>query len=460
MREENLNLTRQVESSQKTTPPQEACSKTSTIGSESPEHFEMLDKALSEADNVSNTSINAEWTRVNKTDVDYNKKNESFTFINKAKSERFKNELLNMCPVKAPIDNEILLNTLSHGSNIESLVQVASESLLRIIPNIILNKREEAIPLLICTINLNQVSPTREKLLQQLFNLKKKPSEGERALILNGILGVAKCCPETVVENEILPLCWEQLTHKHVERRFLVVESCRILIPYVSGPIRNSLMLSMLQQMLDDKEESVREEVIKVLALLVGFCEDVDKYNQCEELAFNTLKDSSEKVAKMAVELLFPIVAKWSFDIGRLRSELIKNLLQRINDALKNMKDESPNKHKLFPDVILRVIGVLNTLLPFLLISVANNSVVLDRIEKDMIIDLSMFKLVILFCSCMKLIDIAGPELLSICTNMTNPNNFYTSSFSVGMILYEFDKLFEQNNEYTWPELEWLTDTV
>lgn len=37
-----------------------------------------------------------------------------------------------------------------------------------------------------------------------------------------------------MVENEILPQCWEQLSHKHLERRLLVAESCTALIPYVS----------------------------------------------------------------------------------------------------------------------------------------------------------------------------------------------------------------------------------
>lgn len=49
-----------------------------------------------------------------------------------------------------------------------------------------------------------------------------------------GIIGVAKCIGEQMVENEILPLCWLQLTHKHIERRLLIAEACTVLIPYVS----------------------------------------------------------------------------------------------------------------------------------------------------------------------------------------------------------------------------------
>lgn len=98
----------------------------------------------------------------------------------------------------------------------------------------ILNKREEVIPLLVVTICLSQATSDRDKLLQQLFNLKKRPTDEERQEILTGVVTVARWCGESVAENEILPLCWEQLTHKHMERRLLVVETCNALIPHVS----------------------------------------------------------------------------------------------------------------------------------------------------------------------------------------------------------------------------------
>lgn len=49
-----------------------------------------------------------------------------------------------------------------------------------------------------------------------------------------GIVGIAQCSGLSVVENEILPQCWEQINHKYVERRLLVAESCSALTPYVS----------------------------------------------------------------------------------------------------------------------------------------------------------------------------------------------------------------------------------
>jgi hypothetical protein len=55
-----------------------------------------------------------------------------------------------------------------------------------------------------------------------------------------GIVGIARCSGLSVVENEILPQCWEQISHRHVERRLLVAESCSALAPYVS--VSNCMM--------------------------------------------------------------------------------------------------------------------------------------------------------------------------------------------------------------------------
>ncbi|XP_017781128.1 PREDICTED: lisH domain and HEAT repeat-containing protein KIAA1468 homolog isoform X1 [Nicrophorus vespilloides] len=449
---ENEKLYKQLETSQK----QPSVSSKNSIGSNSPEHFEIIDKSnLKQEDNLieddlSNNSSNpCDWTQVSINVNDDNPKEpckENFTKMNliqKRLSMKYEKELYNLCPIHSAInvENEALESVLKEVPSLDSIVNVISESMLKIIPNIILNKREEAIPLLICAVHLNPNSTVRDKLLQQLFNLKKKPLDIERSSILAGISAIAKYTKETVVENELLPQCWEQLTHKHVERRLLVVESCRVLISHVSGPIRNSLMLSMLQQMMDDREEIVRKEVVCVLALVVAFCDDLDKYSQCEDLAFATLKDTSCNVIDSSIKILFPVLAKWALDIGRLKSDLIKNLLHKLNNTLKMLKNESPSKAIPSPEMALKLIQVINELLPFILMFVTDNEIVLDRVETGMKIDLT-------------------PELSSVCSSVTNPAIFYDSEVDVGMILYEFDKLIGEDDDCKWDELEWITNIV
>ncbi|XP_022908904.2 RAB11-binding protein RELCH homolog [Onthophagus taurus] len=436
-------------------------SKTSTVGSNSPEHFEIIEKSnlvktdVSIEDNISSNSLNEiDWN-----DVTISSNNEQFieTVPEKNKdlsevlssnskerifSNIFEMELLKLCSINTPqkIDNDILIDLLNSGITTTTLTSLLSQSLLRIIPNIILNKREEAIPLLISAVLLCNDSNMRDKLLQQLFNLKKKPSEAERSQILTGIVGIAKFSKESLVENEVLPQCWEQLAHKYVERRLLVAESCVALIPYVSCTIRNSLLLSMLQQMLDDREDAVRSVVVRALSLVVALCDDKDKYVQCEDLALTILKDPSKIVVESCVEILFPVLARWALNIDFLTSHLIKSLLQKLNYYLKGSKTESPTK-TIYPELVIKIMNVLNRLLPFILMYVANKPYVLERIEKDMAIEIR-------------------PDFLNICTSLTTPNNFTKSSINIGMIIYEFDSAIKETPKISWPELDWLIDNA
>lgn len=53
-----------------------------------------------------------------------------------------------------------------------------------------------------------------------------------------------------------------------------------------------------------------------------------------------------------------------------------------------------------------------------------------------------------------------GQDLLNLCTNLTNPSYFCQADTNVGMIIYEFDKLIEENPKITWTEIDWLLDNV
>ena len=100
-------------------------------------------------------------------------------------------------------------------------------------------------------------------------------------MILTGCVSFAKHVGPQRVESDLLPQCWEQITHKYAERRLLVAEACGALAPYLPSEIRSSLVLSMLQQMLEeDKVEEVREAVVRSLGLVYGFIDTVDKYIQ------------------------------------------------------------------------------------------------------------------------------------------------------------------------------------
>lgn len=69
-----------------------------------------------------------------------------------------------------------------------------------------------------------------------------------------------------------------QINHTYEERRLLVAQSCGQLAEYVRPEIRDSLILSIVQQLLEDSATVVREAAAHNLALLLPFFPNTDKY--------------------------------------------------------------------------------------------------------------------------------------------------------------------------------------
>lgn len=68
--------------------------------------------------------------------------------------------------------------------------------------------------------------------------------------------------------------------------------------------------------MLEDKEEIVRESVIKALSLLIVLCNDSNKYHQCEQIVLSTLNDSNNNIVNFSTQVLFPVLGKWALKEG------------------------------------------------------------------------------------------------------------------------------------------------
>ena len=59
------------------------------------------------------------------------------------------------------------------------MVFVVAEALPRIVPNVLIQKREELLPVLVCAIKHHPQLAVREALTGQLFNLVKKPTDAQ-----------------------------------------------------------------------------------------------------------------------------------------------------------------------------------------------------------------------------------------------------------------------------------------
>ena len=119
-----------------------------------------------------------------------------------------------------------------------------------------------------------------------LFNLTKRPDQETRSVIVAGFVEIAQTNrtqieADTVqIEAELLPQLWGQIEHKYLERRVLVAQTCLALTKYIPHTIRDSLVFSMLQQlMLQDREPEVKLSACDAMATLVLYIRDEEKLN-------------------------------------------------------------------------------------------------------------------------------------------------------------------------------------
>ena len=154
-------------------------------------------------------------------------------------------------------------NELSSVESFQEIIQLLSIQLPQIIPHVLLARRGTVLPLLLIAIEHHPSIEVRDNLLTILFNLTKKPDEEMRSVIVKGFVEIVARQNArnnaTIVEAEILPQLWQQIEHKHLERRILVAETCAWLLPYIPSDIRDSLVFSMLLQLVQqDRENQVR----------------------------------------------------------------------------------------------------------------------------------------------------------------------------------------------------------
>uniref|UniRef100_A0A673GSH3 LisH domain and HEAT repeat-containing protein KIAA1468 homolog n=1 Tax=Sinocyclocheilus rhinocerous TaxID=307959 RepID=A0A673GSH3_9TELE len=267
-------------------------------------------------------------------------------------SPAFHQALLSFCRMSA--DSRLGSEVSRIADSEQSVMLMLGRCLPHIVPNVLLAKREELIPLILCTACLHPEPKERDQLLHILFNLIKRPDDEQRQMILTGCVAFALHVGPTRVEAELLPQCWEQY---------------RCVCVCLQKEIRSSLVLSMLQQMLaEDKADMVREAVVKSLGIIMGFIDDPDKYSQGFELMLLSLGDPSERVVSATHQVFIPAFAAWCTELGNLQSQLIPSLLTRIEKLLKQ-GEYGLDEHKLH-----MYLSALQSLIPSLFAVLLQNA--------------------------------------------------------------------------------------
>ena len=279
------------------------------------------------------------------------------------------------------------INTNLQVSRIPSdpsgIIDHLCHELPKIVPNVIIAKRTDLVPILISTIKLSKSSEEREKLVQVLFNLVRSPTREERDLILESLIIISRDFGYKKVEEEILPLIWEEMNEKYLEKRILVIESIHTLIPFVSKNIRISLLYSILVQIIgQDSELVVKENAIRVLSFLLTFFsssddEDGQKMDSVfKNIFIKTLISLDEISDPISMEListinqslikyLIPSIAFWALKTNKL--QFLINILLTETMNLLERKNTSER-------TIVSLINSFESLIPFLFINLVSSN--------------------------------------------------------------------------------------
>nr|XP_016502891.1 PREDICTED: lisH domain and HEAT repeat-containing protein KIAA1468-like isoform X1 [Nicotiana tabacum] len=206
-------------------------------------------------------------------------------------------------------------------------IQILSDALPKIVPYVLINHREELLPLIMCAIERHPDSSTRDSLTHTLFNLIKRPDEEQRRIIMDACVTLARNVGEMRTETELLPQCWEQINHMYEERRLLVAQSCGELAEFVRPEIRDSLILSIVQQLIEDPATVVREAAAHNLALLLPLFPNTDKYFKVEEMMFQLACDPSGVVVDTTIKEVVPALVNWGKELDHLLQVLLSHAL-------------------------------------------------------------------------------------------------------------------------------------
>uniref|UniRef100_A0A7N0UGV9 HEAT repeat-containing protein n=1 Tax=Kalanchoe fedtschenkoi TaxID=63787 RepID=A0A7N0UGV9_KALFE len=284
-------------------------------------------------------------------------------------------------------------------NTVPGTIQILADALPKIVPYVLINHREELLPLIMCAIERHPDSNTRDSLTHTLFNLIKRPDEQQRRIIMDACVTLAKNVGEMRTETELLPQCWEQINHMYEERRLLVAQSCGQLAEYVRPEIRDSLILSIVQQLLEDSATVVREAAAHNLALLLPLFPNTDKYFKVEELMFQLVCDPSGLVVETTLKELLPAVVTWGDKLDHVLRVVLSHILgsaQRcpplsgVENSIESHLRVLGERERWNMDVLLRV---LTDLLPLVHQKAINTCPFNSTDSKEIMFSISLLEL-------------------------------------------------------------------
>lgn len=277
-----------------------------------------------------------------------------------------KNPIRSLVPSMVNVDlpeqylkNESLMFDLVQAiTNNSKLVNLLAKYIHHIVPNVIISKRIDLIPLITCTIRVCRDTNEQERLISLLFNLIKRPNEEQRRMILSGIVVVLQVSPHQS-SSLLLPNLWDHVSDKFPERRILLAESCATLAHYVRPVMRTNLILSILIQLLRDKNAAVRSAACKSFACLLTLIMDRNDevFDACLSATEDIIQDvmqqtpvnfcehryELEQMRFCTLETVYPMLCMWAVKLNRFKVEIAEFYLTKAEKYFSSLALHSTN---------------------------------------------------------------------------------------------------------------------
>ena len=213
---------------------------------------------------------------------------------------------------------------------------VLATSLPKLISNLVLSSRIDVVPLLLYAISCQKDARSRESLIGVLFNLMKRPDPPTRRTVLSGLLWLLHQpgWDSKRIEEELLPHCLDQMNQKYLEKKILVGQTLTVLASYIERTIRSSLLISMVLQLLNDKEPEVIVTALRSLAVLINLLEDGDKMEQVYNVIVTILTspDTSQEIFHEVQNSVMPVINVWLVKADKT-FRLVDGLLKDVEES-------------------------------------------------------------------------------------------------------------------------------
>lgn len=240
------------------------------------------------------------------------------------------------------------------------MTDIVGSVLPALIPNVLINKREELLPLLVAAIVQQSNVEVQRTLVGHLLHLIKRPDLKQRHAICDACLSTIDHSHSVDLIESIIHHCAELASHKFSERRVLAAELCGQLVPYVEGTSTAVQVLAVLASLAGEAHPEVRFVVVKNLCVLVGHVELNAPFVDNEDGERNAMGHSSDVVIKTksdGQETVYRKVVAWKWRLPKRHHITITDLHTQIRSlTLDFLCDDNVDVARVAQDILLPVL--------------------------------------------------------------------------------------------------------